>query len=717
MLFVYTNTIFCQANWHIVRNPWKGDFKDVYFLPSSQIGWAVGASFYDTSGTYLGNVAHTINGGQTWLPQKASTHMFTLNAVYFTDENCGWLVGGYGLINHTTDGGQTWASQSSPVSKNLHSLSFIDSLRGWVFGLDGYVLHTVDAGNTWTIQYQLSDSLWIEDGIFKDSLTGWVVGYSFTTGGRIYKTTDGGNSWFMQVPGTNCNFYGVDFYDLNLGWAVTAAPLGDITRTTDGGATWSVVGQTVTSLLDINFADSLNGWIVGEDGAIYYSTDGGLTWNLQYNPIHNELWSVSTSDNQNVWVVGKYGIILHTTDAGNIWDYQASGVSNDLFGIDASDSLNIWAIGGDYDRTVLHSSDGGYTWQHQDVGLGSGYLRGVSFPDSLYGITGGFGGLIYTTSDGGESWTPRDPGMGVWYSVELLDSSKGWIASEDGGKIKSTRDGGNSWVTQYDQYGQHFEDIMFLNDTLGWACGFIDYHNSFVVRTTDGGQFWNCDTLPIAQGYLWSIDFVSPYIGFIVGDYGEIYKTVNGGITWNSFQNDTLGTSFLNKVDFVDSLNGWVVSSNTVFRTRNGGNTWQTDRRLPGYPSGGNAKGLVALDTLHAWLCMDDGKILSYGTITGVKEKDLSANGKKQSECIPLKINPNPFYTSLNLFYSLPHKSTISLKLYSASGRFVKTIFNGTQSAGTHSIHPDLNIPSGIYFLRLKRDNKEFNCKLIKMKK
>jgi len=659
VLIAWVSIIWAQPSWEIVRFvPWRGvdPFYDVCFLPGTQTGWAVGCAYRDTNFAYYGAVAHTTDGGRTWVPQMA-----TGKAIYFVDENHGWTAGGSGTIYHTTDGGQTWTIQTTPITQALYAISFIDTLMGWAFGLYGYVLHTTDAGNTWEIQYQFSDKYGCMDGVFKDSLNGWVCGYD-TIDGKIYKTTNGGNTWNVLSPGTNFNFYGIDFYDLNLGWAVTSG-WGIVTATTDGGNSWSAQQIEGFSFLDVKFADASSGWIVGGEidglSAIYNSTNGGATWQEQNNPTYNELWGVAASSRSDAWAVGRYGTILHTSDGGNNWEYQAGGASNNLINIDAPDTLHIWAVG-DWERTVLHSSDGGLTWEHQMVGDGYGYLWDVSFADSFNGATVGGFDLIYTTTDGGQNWTRRSTGGDfAWWGVEWISPLKGWIVDVNSGVIKYTADGGNTWTTQYS--GIYFTDVMFLNDTLGWACGFT-FSNSKVAKTTNG-QTWTSCTLP-TQRILNGIDFVSPNLGWVVGENGEIYKSTDGGITWDSLHNDTLGTADLYKVDFVDSLNGWIISGHErkIFRTRDGGNTWVTDRVLPLHAGGGsNFRGLVALDTLHSWACMSDGIILRYGTTTHIKEETKVQ--KPRAESPKMEIYPNPFHNKTTIKFEIRNpKSEMSLR-------------------------------------------------------
>jgi hypothetical protein len=69
----------------------------------------------------------------------------------------------------------------------------------------------------------------------------------------------------------------------------------------------------------------LNGWIIGIEGPIYYTSDGGENWVLQSTRFMDyRTWSISMFDNTTGWVAGKYGqsgypergIILKTTTGG-----------------------------------------------------------------------------------------------------------------------------------------------------------------------------------------------------------------------------------------------------------------------------------------------------------------------------------------------------------------------------------------------------------------
>jgi hypothetical protein len=70
-------------------------------------------------------------------------------------------------------------------------------------------------------------------------------------------------------------------------------------------------------------------------------------------------------------------------------------------------------------------------------------------------------------------------------------------------------------------------------------------------------------------------------------------------------------------------------------------------------------------------------------------------------------IRPNPFNPSAMIDYSIPQKGTASLAVYDASGRLVRTLFEGKVEAGKQSATWDgrdnagQTLPSGTYFYSL----------------
>jgi hypothetical protein len=69
---------------------------------------------------------------------------------------------------------------------------------------------------------------------------------------------------------------------------------------------------------------------------------------------------------------------------------------------------------------------------------------------------------------------------------------------------------------------------------------------------------------------------------------------------------------------------------------------------------------------------------------------------------------PNPFNPSTTIEYGLPHKSIVSMKVYSVLGQEVATLISQEQAAGYHqTIWNASNISSGIYFMRINAQSVE----------
>ena len=68
--------------------------------------------------------------GASWTRQPSGT-MAWLHAVYFLDQNHGWIAGGNGTLLSTVDGGVTWNKNSLGNKDTLTDVYFADSTEGW----------------------------------------------------------------------------------------------------------------------------------------------------------------------------------------------------------------------------------------------------------------------------------------------------------------------------------------------------------------------------------------------------------------------------------------------------------------------------------------------------------------------------------------------------------------------------------------------------------
>jgi len=75
---------------------------------------------------------------------------------------------------------------------------------------------------------------------------------------------------------------------------------------------------------------------------------------------------------------------------------------------------------------------------------------------------------------------------------------------------------------------------------------------------------------------------------------------------------------------------------------------------------------------------------------------------------------PNPFNASTKITYSIPENEYVSVKIYNVRGAEIKTLFQGLQKAGVHTIDFDAShFASGEYIYKLETSNKSKARKML----
>ena len=106
-------------------------------------------------------------------------------------------------------------------------------------------------------------------------------------------------------------------------------------------------------------ANSRSRWLLGTNGVVQHSTDGGSTWETQRTGASVTLTAGVSPSPSVCWLVGPGGIVLLSTD-GRSWQALPFVDKIDLVSVRASDekSATVTAAGG---RTFT-TTDGGLTW-------------------------------------------------------------------------------------------------------------------------------------------------------------------------------------------------------------------------------------------------------------------------------------------------------------------------------------------------------------------
>ena len=208
---------------------------------------------------------------------------------------------------------------------------------------------------------------------FVDINNGRALIYNFTSGlASFFQNTDGGNSW-SPFPGIGLFW----FADVNNGWYYTGSgqngnePPFLIYRTTDGGSSWTeqLSDNSPGQYNAMRFSDLNHGWVVGTNGKVIKTTNGGGNWTFVSNSGINPLQSCKTVfplDANNVWIPSKHSdneqtpYLQQTTDGGSTWTTLTTPFgnpqgSNAIFSIYFINPQNGW-ITADYGRIAKYTA-------------------------------------------------------------------------------------------------------------------------------------------------------------------------------------------------------------------------------------------------------------------------------------------------------------------------------------------------------------------------
>jgi photosystem II stability/assembly factor-like uncharacterized protein len=248
-----------------------------------------------------------------------------LFAVHFLDEKNGWIVGNQGLILCSKDSGRTWSQVSTLWDHSFNDVTFIGR-NGWIVGSEGIILHTGDGGQHWKKQESHSNSLLMATA-FLDEKRGVAIGQQ-----TVLWTEDGGSQWQVSP----------------LDWP-KIVPETLVER-----------GIISPNLYGLFFLNDTHGWMVGDNGMVFFSSDGGKSWKTLRIGMYPPLYSVFFKDEQEGFAVGQHGTLLRTKDGGKSWHNLNSPARVNLFKIKLAGDYGI--VTGDL-GTILQSADGGKRWE------------------------------------------------------------------------------------------------------------------------------------------------------------------------------------------------------------------------------------------------------------------------------------------------------------------------------------------------------------------
>lgn len=243
-------------------------------------------------------------------------------------------------------------------------------------------------------------------------------------------------------------------------------------------------------------------------------------------------------------------------------------------------------------------------------------LQGLTFVsrDTGYAVAGGHftDGMVFETTDGGLSWDTflvlnrgatsisqdgqkvhyceagnrftsfnrtgqieykTTTGWWSWHAHHQLNSGKFMVAGGynfANGFIHIMDPNGGFMLL--DTFLRELRDVEVTSDGRVHLCGYGLY-----LYSDDEGQNWNIQNI---QGDFYrGMDFVDNEHGYMLGEYGSVYKTENGGADWVSCR---LGNSvfadqekLMRDIAFRDLDRGYIVGTgNELYSTLDAGSSW-----------------------------------------------------------------------------------------------------------------------------------------------
>ena len=431
------------------------------------------------------------------------------------------------------------------------------------------------------------DTVWRGNGGLRDlSCATAAKCHAVGDGGLYLRTSDGGATWHYEQVGEGVNLNALAFADSVHGLIVGGN--GAVFRTADGGATWQAsVTPTAAGLGDVSLLATGQAWAVTADSAVVFSsTDWGKTWTSHPSARPAGFHAISMLTPTTGMAVGLSGLVAGTTDGGTTWTDVATPFPGwaDLYALSFADAQHGWAAG--QAGNMIRTTDGGNHWQAVDSKLTADILA-LHFAGD-FGVLGAVGGIVATAPDG-VTWTPRLPaqaGARDATAVYASGSTDVWAA----GLIKASPDtGARAWWIQHSTDGVAFSrsagdlglkpdllDVAYVTPDIGYVVG----EDRSIGKTTDGGDTWSWRVLdPGNDKYVYQeVACANTEQCWIGGWSGFVYATTDGGTTWIK-QIVPNVTAPIYAITMWDSSLGWLgtntgINNGAMFYTTNGGKNW-----------------------------------------------------------------------------------------------------------------------------------------------
>ncbi len=242
---------------------------------------------------------------------------------------------------------------------------------------------------------------------------------------------------------------------------------------------WQVIrhAQYEQSVYQAGFLDDSFGIMVGYNGAVYYTTDGGKNWPQGNNTSYCR-FGLDIVDQQTAWNCGNAGHVRLSTDGGKNWeavaDFGSSEPDQCRF-MSFLDAQTGWAAA---PQLLGVTIDGGTTWNTPALPKEIKDVAAIALRTATEGYLLDTTGTIFVTTDGGKTWTTRSLGLddneeltiakAPTAAMRFTDAQNGMVVFDLGGKVFSARttDGGQTWKREPVEVSYDTPTLYLAHDGL-----------------------------------------------------------------------------------------------------------------------------------------------------------------------------------------------------------------------------------------------------------
>ncbi len=368
------------------------------------------------------------------------------------------------------------------------------------------------------------------------------LGYAVGTAGTALRSDDGGLTWTGLATGTAGDLTRLQIID-----PATVVVLGGggcvLRRTDDGGKTF----RKIFIVAEVNcpdrvqaaqFVDKTTGYLLLADGAVLRTTDAGESFAKQTaipgtaasatpgGAVAKEI--LFTSPDRGIAFVSPSGggssAAFFTTDAGVSWKPLTipAGSVDRLYRLDAN---TIYGIGA---GTLLRSDDAGLTFAKQAFGAGQ-TLTSIGCADPNLCLITTAQGALNRTTDGGATVTPITASSVPLAGAAFASATRAVAVGAAGQTVVSDDGGTNYTAIGGDLGGAFFTLRRGPVPTAAFAPG----AKGQIALTADAGATWKVANVSTSADIL-DTSWSDAKTGYALDVRGGLFRTLNGGVTWQT---------------------------------------------------------------------------------------------------------------------------------------------------------------------------------------